>query len=179
MKANRHYVFYSFSLFLTGVLKYLYQTRGAVFFDWLLFPVQLLVEIFTGIDFYKGQEGYLSVKCGVIIDKSCSGLNYLNILLIVTTISLVAKDISWKKNSLQWILGLFLSYGSLIVINSFRIALAIWSLRLKDFFPFIAEIPHLHMSVNILSLSIFLFLYIHGLSCLKKKEVFYETKRPD
>jgi exosortase K len=59
--------------------------RGLLF---LLAPVTFLVSAFTGIPFaYEETIGYVNQNTGIVIGKSCAGMNYLILLYAMTVIS--------------------------------------------------------------------------------------------
>jgi exosortase K len=61
------------------------QVRGLLF---LLGPVTFLVSAFTGIPFaYDQTIGYVNPATGIIIGKSCAGMNYLILLHVMTMVS--------------------------------------------------------------------------------------------
>lgn len=79
-------IYYGLVLVLafTGKLFYSLSSVRALLF--LLAPVTFLVSAFTGIPFeYHESSGFINLYRGIVIGKSCAGMNYL-LLLYTTTI---------------------------------------------------------------------------------------------
>ncbi|MEO1654695.1 MAG: exosortase K [Bacteroidota bacterium] len=110
------------------VLLKLYHREAAT--DGLLYllqPIAFFVSQFTGLEFlYLQGQGYLNADAAILIDKSCSGMNYL--IILWTLACFVAW--SWKLQSLLKIalfsVFLFLAYLMAILANCSRIIQIIW-----------------------------------------------------
>lgn len=80
--------FYSTVPVLVFIGKLFYSLASAQGLLFLLAPITFLVSAFTGIAFaYDEAVGYVSLQTGIIIGKSCAGMNYLILLYAMTVVS--------------------------------------------------------------------------------------------
>lgn len=118
----RDYFPLAFWLVLLIVLKLFHREAQTDDLLFLLKPISFLVAQMTGMDFiFVPGQGYLNADSSILIDKSCSGMNYLMILW--TTLCFAAG--SWQqKPHFKVVLFSFLlplSYGLAVLANSSRI----------------------------------------------------------
>ena len=92
---------------------------------WILQPTVWLVTIFSGLAFEFVQEGFfMNYTQNIIIDKSCSGMNFMLIATCMLSFSYLPK-LPFKAVFLVFFI--ILSYLFTIFVNSCRIIQSIWS----------------------------------------------------
>jgi len=76
MSSKTTLLFTTFVLLPAIALKWLQRDWGTDELQFLLYPVQQLVQVFTGLPaYYQPGEGYIFPQ--FIIEKSCAGVNFL------------------------------------------------------------------------------------------------------
>jgi len=69
--------------------KPLLRILPANFYSFLVYPTQLAVSFFSGLDFtFISASTYKDVTSGIVIDKSCAGMTFLLISFVVCSIAL-------------------------------------------------------------------------------------------
>lgn len=106
--------------------------------QFLLYPIQKSVYLFTGISFeYIENEGYVSSVNAIIIDESCSGISFF-----IISFSLCLILCFKKRNFMQWFkyafFALIISYFITIIVNSFRIILSIKLIPFEEHFQLLS-----------------------------------------
>lgn len=109
-------------LFVLGI-KYFYSRAGSDELLWILAPTTGWVSILSGIPFeYEAGFGYVNHSLRYLIAPSCSGVQFM---IIMTTMLIFS--FSHRIKRLGWIItSVFSSYLFTILVNGFRIILAIY-----------------------------------------------------
>lgn len=88
---------------------------------WLLAPLSLLVELYGKAQFaYVPDWGYWDEARHILVDKSCSGFNFLLILLGLLYVTWVPAQTHWRHLFLRVIPLIGLAYLLSIVVNAGR-----------------------------------------------------------
>lgn len=123
--------FYAIGLLIAFGLKYYYSGASSEDLDWILAPTAYWVQALSGIPFEKEQQiGFVSHFYQFIIAPSCAGINFMIIAFSTLLFSFIHRLKSVKGRFL-WIASSFLLvYLFTILVNSLRIILSIFLLRL-------------------------------------------------
>lgn len=108
------------------LLKLYYLGAGVDSLGWILAPTAFISSLMANLDFnYVEGAGYLSRNGLYLINKSCSGLNFLIITVFITSFSLLSRKMRVRTQLL--IGGTAFAGGYLLTIlaNSIRITLSI------------------------------------------------------
>ncbi len=170
MRRRNFLIYYTFSIILIFLLK-LFQ-RDSVVDDllWILAPISKMVTFFCGIGFeYRPGTGFVSLNNIIVINKSCSGINFGTILIALGVYHLISVNNSWYKNLFNWIGVIILSFSALLIGNSLRISLASIPVIAGDKLSWFSSLPNQHLVINIFSFVSFLVLYNLVLSKIKEK----------
>lgn len=82
--------FYTLAAVLAFAGKLFYSLASTRELLFLLSPITFLVSAFTGIPFtYDESAGYANLASGIVIGKSCAGMNYLILIYTMTIVSFV------------------------------------------------------------------------------------------
>ena len=137
-RENVHWVYYGGVVVVAMGMKFLHAISATDDLLWLLGPVDFIVRVFVGeSSVYIPGEGYYFESAGILIDRSCAGVNFLIITFCtLTTISLPF----YTKSKTR--IGLFtgtlpLAYCLTVVTNASRILGALRLLSFKVRFPVI------------------------------------------
>lgn len=154
-------------LAFTGKLFYsLAQVQGLLF---LLRPVTFLVSAFTGIPFaYDPDVGYVNRVNGIIIGKSCAGMNYLILLYAMTMVSFL-RYFQKKSGKILFQFGaMAASFLLSIYATSARIIVSISLISAGGSFPFL-KTDTVHKIVGIVIYVTILLLYYSAAEYSLKK----------
>lgn len=145
-------------LVFAGKLFYSLSSVQSLLF--LLAPVTFLVSAFTGIPFeYYEASGYANLYQGIVIGKSCSGMNYLLLLCSTTMICFLHHFKKPGRKFLFMIAALAASYLVCIYATAARIIVSIPLLSAGDGFWFLkTDIAHKIVGI-VVYLTIFLLYY--------------------
>ena len=116
-----------YTLLIMGVIlaKLYHQRADSEDLIWILQPTVWLVTLFGGLSFELVQEGYfINYTQSIIIDKSCSGMNFMIITICMLSFSYLPK-LPFKAIFL--IFFIILSYLFTVFVNSCRIIQSIWA----------------------------------------------------
>ena len=94
---------------------------------WILAPTTQLVSVVTGATFtLQPGEGYFSREQLFLIEKSCAGINFMVAAFGMLLFALFHRV--WSATSAACVLGMSVlaSYVSAVVVNTARIAVAMW-----------------------------------------------------
>ncbi len=156
-----------FTIFCIGfAFKWYFTNLDVEYSVWLLKPTTIWVEQITGLDFeFIQNEGYVCTQILpiTIIDKSCSGLNFWLMALLLGAFVLYKKVINFQRFFYVFIAVFSLAWLITIIANTGRIVVSIKILP--------SLTPHIDYSQSHLLLGIFIYvtmliLYYLGLSCL-------------
>jgi len=163
MNIPKHYIpWYLLCLTLTFCFKWLFMGDSINNLHWILFPVTSLVELFTGLNFsFETNNGYVNHLYNIVIDKNCSGINFIAMVFLMSTLGFVhyAKTNAHKGLFILCMIGL--GYISSIFINSSRIIVALQFLTIEQKLSELTQI-NFHKLMGILFYGLALF-GIYGL----------------
>ncbi len=175
MRRKNFLIYYTLSIILIFLLKLLQRDSAVDDLLWILTPISKMVTFLSGIGFeFSPGTGYISFNNIIVINKSCSGINFGTILIALSVYHLISANNSWYKNLIIWISSLLFSFSALLISNSLRISLASIPLMTGDKLSWFSSLPNQHLVINIFSFVSFLVLY--NLVLLKIKEKINEIK---
>jgi len=94
---------------------------------WILSPVAGLVGVITRTTFaLEPGEGYFSRDRLFLIEKSCAGINFMVAAFGMLTFALLDRVRSGTSMARVLCVSLLASYSAAVVVNSARIAIAMW-----------------------------------------------------
>jgi exosortase K len=130
---------------------------------WILLPVKILVVSWTDLAFvYKSHVGYIEIHDRIVLDKSCTGLNFLLIAFCTGFFGFVFRISEYTKQ-LKWLAFCFIAaYFLTTLFNSIRIVTILW---LSVYVPAINPLksPFWHESIGVFTYLIGLLLYYSAL----------------
>ncbi|MEN7547119.1 exosortase K [Rapidithrix thailandica] len=135
-----HLILVSITLGMVFIIKYWYisSTEKDLFF--ILYPVTGLIELYSGqLSVYLPDSGFYFSSLNILINKSCSGVNFWVIALCVSAWNVANHIHDLKKKLLGLALSLLCAYVLTLFTNSLRILTAIWLTDLKEIVPWIAS----------------------------------------
>jgi len=169
---NKLSIVFLFTIFCIGfAFKWYFTNLNVEYSVWLLKPTTIWVEQITGLDFnFLQNEGYVCVQTLpiTIIDKSCSGLNFWLMALIVGAFVLSKKVINFLSFFYCFIAVFGLAWLVTIIANTGRIVISITIL--PSLVPYIAY-SQSHLLLGIFMYLIMLILYYLGLNYFGKWEL--------
>ena len=121
------------TLLLCGavLLKWWYRSATLEDLAFVLRPVSGLVSLFTGEAYlYRPQEGYLFPGLRILIDRSCSGINFMVIATATFALLVVRRTDGGCARPLLALLTAFGAYALTIGANAGRILFMVWSQRM-------------------------------------------------
>lgn len=144
---------------LLGV-KIVYRGAGPESFRWLLVPVVFWVELFTGQNFtYSAGEGYMNYSQTVLINHTCSGLNFF-ILTILLSLLIIPAGITTRTTLRSTSLIITVSYILTVIANTIRIVIAIRFEPIRRSIPVLAGAEHwVHQGIGVFVFLSFLLIY--------------------
>jgi exosortase K len=94
---------------------------------WILSPTARLVGVTAGATFvFQPGEGYLSREHLFLIEKSCAGINFMIAAFGMLVFALIHRAGSWLAAAQVLGVSLLASYSAAVVVNTVRIATAMW-----------------------------------------------------
>jgi exosortase K len=128
LKRNLKIIPITLYLCCAAILKSFYSHATPGDLQWILLPTALIVEMFTGIHFaYNALEGYCSIDHETIIAPACAGVNFMIIILCLTTsLACKYKQIRRVHEFVLYLIAiLIISYCATLFFNTIRIIMAI------------------------------------------------------
>jgi exosortase K len=108
------------------IIKAYYRNADSSSLQFILAPVTKLLEAFTGTHYqFIPKRGYLSSDLTVEIGPSCAGINFWVILFCTFVFSFLKQIRSSIYKIMAAVLFLVSSYIITIIVNTFRIVIAI------------------------------------------------------
>lgn len=154
-------LFYLIMILLFVFLKFAYTLSETNHLIFLLSPTNKIIEFISGYhSVYFDNEGYHFQQLNIIIDKSCSGFNFLIIIffmLIFLSVNYFKKG--YKKIAVVFITFL-IAYLATIIVNGFRInSIIIFEEKISSFLNF--EKDYIHQAIGILiNLTFLILIYL-------------------
>jgi exosortase K len=113
-------------LFAFGMKRH-YAIARADDLRWILSPTAQVVGAMTGTAFrWQPQEGYFSRDRLFLIEKSCTGINFMVAAFGMLTFALLHRAGSGRSAARVLGVSLLASYLAVVLVNAVRIAIAIW-----------------------------------------------------
>lgn len=123
---RKNCIFYSIACIIILVLNALYRSQNASRLLWILAPTVRWVRILSGLRFeLLPQRGYVNEDFHFLIAPACSGIRFLQVILLMLVFS-YTHSIRGKRK-LFWLpfCGAF-SYLATVLVNGLRIVLSIY-----------------------------------------------------
>lgn len=135
MILQKKQIFFVIIFFLIIVLKMFFHYCDTNDLMFMLMPVCFLVKIYTGSNYvYVVDKGFYFENLNMIVNKSCSGINFWMISFFVFAYLIIIRIKEYKNKKLI-VLGIFLgTYLFSVLINSFRIYT---SVLIQNYFRFV------------------------------------------
>lgn len=155
MKTNAILFFICSTVFITLKLAFPYLETDALRF--LLAPTNKIIElIFSSAATYNNETGYFHPYLGMVINKSCSGLNFFLISFLMYSYLIIRSN--YIKKWLSIPSALLLAYITTILANVSRIAGYVMIMNIESPLFSITEISWLHQAEGIFVYLTFLIL---------------------
>lgn len=171
MGTKRDILFYITILLLFVLLKLWYSTSDNNDLFFLLKPTDKFIEIFTGSNsVYFSDRGFYHHSLNILIDKSCSGFNFLLISFCLFSFLYL----NFEKNSIKRLfsicIALFFSFLFTIFVNSSRIYVSLTIHKFGDRFltDRYNEIIH-QVAGTLINLTFLILIYLISENILIKK----------
>ncbi|MFN8360910.1 MAG: exosortase K [Candidatus Kapaibacterium sp.] len=152
MKVHNNLPYYLAAIGLFLLLKFGYTFAGNDDMRFLLAPTDTVVGILTGShSVYASDTGYYHSSLNILIEKSCSGFNFMLLCFGLLTFVLLRPTHRPARKSLSLPLALGISYLLTIFVNASRITTAILVQREAN--RFLSDRPHflLHEIAGVLT----------------------------
>lgn len=140
-------------------------------------PLAAAVGIFTGISFEYGPAvGFYNEAAGIVIGKSCAGVNFYMILLLMLVFSFIARFRKTTSKVTAFVLFLALSYIGTVFVNISRVIGAIRVLAYLRSAGNGLDPDMVHKAAGILCFSFFLMIiYYFGNRLIKEGSTNHEA----
>ncbi len=128
-------VYFLMLLAIFVYLKYWHSLVGTAELYFLLWPVSFLLELTTNAPAsYDSEFGFVFEGLGIVLDRSCSGFNFLLICFLMLGFSVLPQWIDGASRVLMIPLLLLFAYLACVVANFSRVMLLLklpvsWELR--------------------------------------------------
>ncbi|MBD3345655.1 MAG: exosortase K [Chitinivibrionales bacterium] len=111
---------------ICGLLKHHYSTASPDQLRWILCPTAFATEMITGENFtFVRNEGYVSSDRFLVIAKSCAGVNFMILAIILIALAHVISAGKERNGIYKMIGAVMAGYAVTIIVNTMRIAGAI------------------------------------------------------
>jgi len=171
MSGNRNTIYYITAAGLFILLKFTYTFADTNDLAFLIAPSDKLVGLITGSQsvFIK-DIGYYHNHLNIIIDKSCSGFNFMLICFLMLTFLSVKYFTKTLHKVATFCFSLFAAYLITILTNSFRILASLTASRL-DFGQLNITKEILHEGLGIVTnLTVLVCIFLISEKLLKKNK---------
>ena len=159
VQTNKNIPYYLTTIGLFILLKFGYTVADNDNLIFLLKPTNKIVELLTGShSVYFSDKGFYHDNLNILIEKSCSGFNFLILCFCMLTFLFLKYVNKTNLKSLTILLALVVSYLLTIFVNSSRIFVSIIMQQQAD--NFLPNRPHLilHETVGVITNLTFLIL---------------------
>ncbi len=167
---NKNTPYYLIAIGLFVLLKFWIGTFENDKLIFLLKPTDKIFELVTGTHSeYNSESGFYYGKFNIVIDKSCSGYNFLLLCFVMLYFQIIKYAKQFKFKLLLLFGSLSIAYVLTILINSSRIIISVVFQNAK--FDFLNLEPHIiHESIGVITyLSFLLITYFLTEKILNKK----------
>jgi len=157
---NNNLPFYTAAVFIFVLLKFGFRELETNSLLWLLKPVSILVEMFTGLKAtYIEQEGFYFGNIDIVINKSCAGYNFgLLCFLMLSGLALNFYHSVFKKTAVLFG-SLLIAYCLTVFVNACRILSSITISNINSILPFNESTIHQATGITI-NLSFLIIIYL-------------------
>jgi exosortase K len=108
-------------------LKRHYADASTDALSWMLIPTAHMVSAVTGVAFTAVPgEGYFSAERMFLIEKACAGVNFMIAAFAMVAFALLHRIRSLRSGAAVVAVSLAGSYVAAVVVNTVRIAIALW-----------------------------------------------------
>jgi exosortase K len=154
------------TMILAVGLKYHYSIASAADLKWILRPTATLVEIITGNSYiFEKGTGYINKEIGIIIAKSCAGVNFLIIVFGMSVFTVLHHLKShWIKYS-TFLGSLICAFLLTISVNTIRIIGAIKLFQMEGTILWLNR-SEIHRLEGIIFYFLFLYLFYLALKSI-------------
>ncbi len=126
MNKNSDLLYYLIMIVFFVILKFAYTLAETNHLTFLLTPTTKIIELVSGFQsVYIDNKGYYFQQLNIVIDKSCSGFNFLILNFLMLTFLFLNYFKKGKDKITAVFTALIIAYVFTIIINSFRINTAI------------------------------------------------------
>jgi exosortase K len=171
MQTNKNLGYYLTTIGLFFLLKLAYRFADNDNLVFLLKPTDKIVGVLTGTHaVYFSDQGYYHDSLTILIEKSCSGFNFLLICFCMLAFLFLKYADNTIFRSISIPLALLIAYLLTIFVNAFRIFVSI--VMQQQVNTFLPEWPHatLHEIVGVVtSLSFLILIYMVSEKVLTNK----------
>jgi exosortase K len=173
---NKNIPYYLIAIGLFVLLKFWIGTFDNNQLIFLLIPTDKIFELVTGTQSeYNSEIGFFYDKLNIVIDKSCSGYNFLLLCFVMLYFQLVKYAKQFKFKLVLLFGSLSIAYFLTILINSSRIIISVVFQNVKfDFWDFEPHI--LHESIGVLTYLSFLLITYYSTEKILNKRYAQLTK---
>lgn len=127
LKIRKFGIFYLTGGLAALWLKYRYGRAGSEELLWILAPVAGWVKLLGGLPFcYEPGVGYVNHTIRFIIAPSCSGVQFLIIVMLLLLFTFVHRMGTRKRGAVWMVFSMAMAYGYTVFVNGIRIVLAIY-----------------------------------------------------
>lgn len=127
MIKNKKIIYYLTTIAICILLKLYYSISDNSGLFFLLKPTDKIIEIvLNSSSQVMNNGGFFHAKLNILIDKSCSGFNFLIITFIMLSFAVSKILNSRTKKVLSFLILLVISYILTILVNSSRILLSVF-----------------------------------------------------
>jgi exosortase K len=140
-------------------------------------PLAGTVSVFFGIPFaYRQDVGFYNDMAGIVIGKSCAGVNFYMILLLMLVFSFIPRFKNIIHKLSFFVVFFALSYIGTLFVNTSRVIGAIQVLQYLQTAGNKLDEELVHKAAGILCFSFFLMIiYYFGNRFIKERRTNYET----
>ncbi len=164
IKSKKTFIFLFLFFCIGFTFKWVFTNLDVEYSVWLLKPTTLWVEQITGLDFdFIKKEGYVCTQILpiTVIDKSCSGLNFWLMALLLGAFVLHKKSITLLHFFYYFIAVFALAWLITIIANTGRIII---SIKVLPLFTDYISYAQSHLLLGIFVYVTMLILYYLGLN---------------
>lgn len=153
-------------LLIIFLLKYIGNNATEEFISFMTFPVTIAAQLYSGTTFnFITDKGFLSEDQFILINRSCSGINFMIITFCVNSYFLGNRG--YKILFIP--IALLLAYPFTILINSFRVISSIQLLNLQNMISLFSPKQIHEMAGVIIFLTSLILYYLFLTQILKNK----------
>lgn len=167
---RKNFIFYALTLLIAFFLKAFFSNAATDDLNLILHPTSQVVNAITASSFeYVVGKGYAMEGSSVVINKTCSGINFFIIAFTMAAFMGIAAFENIRGKIWSLILCVGCGFVLTVLVNGFRISAAIFFLERFHSFDFIT-FPLSHHVQGILFYFSFLVIYFIGVRELIRRK---------